>query len=89
MVTSEEGCLSLPGLYAEVPRYREITVQAEGRDRKRFQLKATGLMAMCIQHEYDHLNGVLHVDKVADSVLKNQLLERYLRKQKSAHRRGR
>jgi peptide deformylase len=76
----EEGCLSLPGLFTEVARYTEITVQAENQQRKLFRLKAKGLLAVCIQHEYDHLNGVLHIDTVQDAALKEQLISRYLRK---------
>ena len=64
--TSEEGCLSIPGVYLDVvrPTAIELSFRDEmGRPRK---MKADGLMARCIQHEMDHLNGVLFVDRVTD-----------------------
>ncbi len=62
----EEGCLSIPGVYLDVVRPSVVEVSyrdAMGRPKK---LKADGLMARCIQHEMDHLNGVLFVDRVTD-----------------------
>ena len=62
----EEGCLSIPGVYLDVVRPTAIEVSFRdemGRPRK---MKADGLMARCIQHEMDHLNGVLFVDRVTD-----------------------
>jgi peptide deformylase len=64
--TYEEGCLSIPGVYLDVVRPSVVEVgyrDAMGRPKK---LKADGLMARCIQHEMDHLNGVLFVDRVTD-----------------------
>ena len=64
--TYEEGCLSIPGVYLDVVRPTAIEVSFRdemGRPRK---MKADGLMARCIQHEMDHLNGVLLVDRVTD-----------------------
>jgi peptide deformylase len=64
--TYEEGCLSIPGVYLDVVRPSVVEVSyrdAMGRPKK---LKADGLMARCIQHEMDHLNGVLFVDRVTD-----------------------
>ena len=64
--TYEEGCLSIPGVYLDVVRPTAIEVSFRdemGRPRK---MKADGLMARCIQHEMDHLNGVLFVDRVTD-----------------------
>ena len=64
--TYEEGCLSIPGVYLDVvrPTAIELSYRDEmGRPRK---MKADGLMARCIQHEMDHLNGVLFVDRVTD-----------------------
>ena len=64
--TYEEGCLSIPGVYLDVvrPTAIELSFRDEmGRPRK---MKADGLMARCIQHEMDHLNGVLFVDRVTD-----------------------
>ena len=74
--TYEEGCLSIPGVYLDVvrPTSIELSYRDEmGRPRK---MKADGLMARCIQHEMDHLNGVLFVDRVTDaSGLEKELKE--------------
>jgi peptide deformylase len=59
---SEEGCLSVPGFFEKVSRAETITVSALDRDGERFELEASGLMAVCIQHEMDHLLGKLFVD---------------------------
>ena len=58
----EEGCLSLPGIYADVERPERIKVQAWNQKGRPFKVEADGLMSTCIQHEIDHLNGVLFVD---------------------------
>lgn len=58
----EEGCLSLPGIYADVERPERIRVQAWNKKGRPFKVEADGLLATCIQHELDHLNGVLFVD---------------------------
>ena len=58
----EEGCLSVPGIYETVQRAEIIEVRALGRDGKAFEMKADGLLAICIQHEIDHLKGKLFVD---------------------------
>lgn len=58
----EEGCLSVPGIYDMVTRAENITVEAIGLDGKPFTLDATGLLAVCIQHEMDHLLGKVFVD---------------------------
>lgn len=55
----EEGCLSIPGVYAEVPRPLAITVEAWDENGRGFRLDAEGILARVIQHEYDHLQGVL------------------------------
>ncbi|BEV36817.1 peptide deformylase [Synechococcus sp. M16CYN] len=72
----EEGCLSIPGVYLNVVRPTAIELSYRddmGRPRK---MKADGLMARCIQHEIDHLNGVLFVDRVTDEVcLRKELKE--------------
>ena len=63
--TYEEGCLSIPGYYAEVERPAEITVKYIDRDGKPQQLAAEGLLATCLQHEIDHLDGVLFIDHIS------------------------
>lgn len=64
-----EGCLSVPGKTAEVERPAEITVKALDRYGKEFTLDADGLLAVCICHEYDHLDGILFVDKAIDGII--------------------
>ena len=74
--TYEEGCLSVPGFYENVERANAITVKALGKDGKEFQLSTDGLLAVCIQHEMDHLDGVLFVDRLPR--MKRRLLEKEL-----------
>jgi peptide deformylase len=81
----EEGCLSLPGIYDKLERAARIRVGALDRDGQRFELDADGMLAVCIQHEMDHLEGKLFVDYLSE--LKRQLIRRRLqkeRKQRSA-----
>lgn len=59
----EEGCLSLPNIYGEVERPKKIVVRAVNFDGKKIKLKAFGLLARVIQHEMDHLDGILFIDK--------------------------
>ncbi len=77
--TMEEGCLSVPGVYEEVTRAAKITVRALGGDGKPFELEADGLLATCVQHEIDHLDGKLFVDYL--SRLKQQRVRKKLAKQ--------
>jgi len=58
----EEGCLSVPGVYAPVTRADRIVVSALDRDGKSYEMEAEGLLAVCIQHEIDHLDGKVFVD---------------------------
>jgi len=58
----EEGCLSVPGIFGKVPRAERITVEALDRDGKPYTLEADGLLAVCIQHEVDHLAGKVFVE---------------------------
>ena len=76
----QEGCLSLPGIYADVKRWNQITVEALDRHGKPFTLEADGLLAVCIQHEMDHLAGKVFVDHL--SPLKRSLAEKKLAKQR-------
>jgi len=76
---NEEGCLSVPGCYAKVDRYTEVTVKALDRNGKEFTLTATELLAICIQHELDHLDGKLFVDYL--SPLKRQRIKTKLEKE--------
>lgn len=58
-----EGCLSVPGLVGEIVRYNHVAVSGLDRFGKKIRLEGDGLFAQCLQHEIDHLNGVLYVDK--------------------------
>jgi len=58
----EEGCLSVPGIYAQINRYESIRVRAQNRQGETFELQAEGLLGICIQHEIDHLDGKVFVD---------------------------
>ncbi len=62
--TDYEGCLSVPGYQGQVSRAAEVKVRAFDENMEEFELEADGLLARCIQHETDHLHGVLYVDKV-------------------------
>jgi len=64
--TFEEGCLSIPGVYAELDRPAEIGIQAMNERGRRFSLGATGFLARVIQHELDHLDGVLFTDRLPE-----------------------
>ena len=76
----EEGCLSLPGQFAEIERPAECRVKYIDYEGKANNLEATGLLATCIQHEVDHLNGILFIDYL--SKLKKDMIIKKLVKQK-------
>ena len=82
LVPHEEGCLSVPGFYEKVKRAESIVVRALGRDGEPFEMAAEGLLAVCIQHEIDHLDGKLFVDYISE--LKRQMLRRRLDKERKA-----
>lgn len=76
----QEGCLSVPGIYADVTRSNEITVRFVDRQGQAQELRADGLLAVCIQHEMDHLDGKLFVDYL--SPLKREMVRKKLAKQR-------
>jgi peptide deformylase len=78
--TYQEGCLSVPGIYADVKRHNQITVRALDRNGQAFEIQADGLLAVCIQHEMDHLAGKVFVDYL--SPLKRELVRKKLAKQR-------
>jgi peptide deformylase len=82
----EEGCLSFPGVHEEIHRDGWVRVQAMDAKGQTFELEATGLLAVAIQHEMDHLDGVLMVDRV--SLLKRRLIHRKMMKWHAAARAG-
>lgn len=81
---SEEGCLSVPGIFDKVTRAERVTVRALDLDGKPFELEADGLLAVCIQHELDHLKGKVFVDYL--SSLKRNRIKSKLLKQAREHR---
>jgi peptide deformylase len=68
LCNAEEGCLSIPGVYLDVTRAEEIEVSFRNEQGKPTKLKASGLLARAIQHEMDHLNGVMFVDRVENNL---------------------
>ncbi len=75
----EEGCLSVPGIYETVTRPEKITVEALDKDGNQFKLNADGLLAVCIQHEMDHLKGKVFVEylsKLKQSRIKSKMKKR-------------
>ncbi|MFN9530745.1 MAG: peptide deformylase [Cyanobacteriota bacterium] len=75
--TYEEGCLSIPGVYLQVVRPSVVEVSFRDESGRPRRLKADGLLARCIQHEMDHLQGVLFVDRVTDELALNEELKQH------------
>ncbi len=75
----EEGCLSIPGVYTYLTRSKKVTVQAQDINGKTFRVEGDDLLARAIQHENDHLNGVLFVDRL-DEKTKIKVLKSYERR---------
>jgi peptide deformylase len=80
--TFDEGCLSFPGAREQVARAAKVRVRAQDRDGRWFELETEGLLAIAIQHEYDHLQGVLMIDHLGP--LKKRLLHRKMTREASA-----
>ncbi len=78
--TMQEGCLSVPGIYDDVERAQRIRVRALDRKGKSFELDADGLLAVCIQHEIDHLDGKLFVDYLSE--MKRERIRKKLEKER-------
>ncbi len=79
----EEGCLSVPGFRGLVPRKEKVKVKALNRNGEEFVLDADGLLAICIQHEIDHLNGVMFVDYLSP-LKRNRIKDKLVKLQKQA-----
>ena len=77
LCTYEEGCLSIPGVYLDVVRPSVVDVSYRDEMGRPKRMKADGLMARCIQHEMDHLNGVLFVDRVTDELSLHEELQQH------------
>ncbi len=82
LVSREEGCLSLPNQYAEVTRPETVRVRFQDLDGKHHEIEADGLLATCLQHEIDHLEGVLFVDHLS-ALRRNMLMRRLAKEQKN------
>lgn len=80
VTVSEEGCLSVPGYFDEVERAKHIRVRARDLDGKAVEFEADGLLAICIQHEIDHLDGKLFVDYLSE--MKRQRIRKKLEKER-------
>ena len=80
---SEEGCLSIPEYYAQVPRAQNINVSALDENGNTFELEASDLLAVCIQHEMDHLKGKVFVDYLS-RMKQNRLRKKYLKLQRQS-----
>jgi peptide deformylase len=74
----EEGCLSFPGIHEEIERAEKVTVRAQDVHGNFFEVTADGLLAVALQHEYDHLEGTLMVDRV--SLLKRRFIDREMKR---------
>tara|TARA_B100001094_G_C17907648_1_gene659641 strand:- start:131 stop:643 length:513 start_codon:yes stop_codon:yes gene_type:complete len=81
-IESDEGCLSIPGFYEPVKRSSEISLEAIDVNGENFCLEATELLAICIQHEIDHLDGKLFVDYISKT--KRQIIRKKLKKTNSS-----
>ena len=84
LATREEGCLSLPGMYAEVTRPARVKVRYLDETGARREMEAENLLSACVQHEIDHLDGVLFVDHL--SILKRNMIMRKLAKEQKLKR---
>ncbi len=85
LVFAEEGCLSVPMIYDEVQRHARVNVAALGRDGQRFEFEATELLAVCVQHEMDHLIGKVFVEYLSP-LKRNRIRTKLLKKQREERR---
>jgi peptide deformylase len=83
LAVNQEGCLSVPGIYDNVERADSVTVTALDRNGSRFTLNASGLLATCIQHEVDHLNGKVFVDYLSE-MKQNRVRTKLKKRQRKA-----
>ena len=81
----EEGCLSLPGQFAEIERPAECTLKYVDYNGREKELKAEGLLATCVQHEVDHLNGTLFIDYLS-KLKKDMIIKKLVKQQKEIER---
>jgi peptide deformylase len=81
--TWEEGCLSFPTIHEDIKRAEKVRVKAQDREGQWFEMEADGLLAVAIQHENDHLDGVLMIDRVG--TLKRRMMHRKMQKRADEH----
>ncbi|MBA2722708.1 MAG: peptide deformylase [Methylibium sp.] len=81
MIVADEGCLSVPQIYDKVPRHARVTVRALGRDGRPYEFDAEGLLAVCVQHEMDHLLGKVFVEYLSP-LKRNRIKSKMLKKAK-------
>ncbi len=84
LLTAEEGCLSFPGLYQNVERSDKVTIKSLDLDGKEYLFEASGLVARVIQHEIDHLDGVLFIDRITPA--QRTMIKRKLTRIKAGER---
>jgi peptide deformylase len=83
VAVNQEGCLSVPGIYDNVERAESVTVTALDRNGARFTLNASGMLAACIQHEVDHLQGKVFVERLSD-LKQNRIRAKLKKRQRKA-----
>ena len=83
VAVNQEGCLSLPGIYDNVERAESVTVTALDRNGSRFTLNASGMLATCIQHEMDHLQGKIFIDYLSE-LKQNRVRAKLKKRQRKA-----
>jgi peptide deformylase len=81
-ICDEEGCLSIPGEYANVTRAEKVEASAQDLDGNEFLIKAEGLLARAIQHEFDHLNGILFLDRLPS--FKKESIKKHIKRRQLA-----
>ncbi|MGZ3416933.1 MAG: peptide deformylase [Polyangiales bacterium] len=81
-ITWEEGCLSFPSIVEEIDRAQKVTVRAIDQNGKPFELECDGLLAVAVQHELDHLDGVLMIDRMG--ALKKRIVDRKMRRREAS-----
>lgn len=80
LVSFEEGCLSIPKVYEKIMRPDRVTIQAQDEFGKKFMIEADGMLARIIQHENDHLDGILYIDK-GDADFKKKIEEQFAKRE--------
>ena len=83
IIPTEEGCLSVPGFYEPVDRHERVSVVAQDPHGERLEFEAEGLLAICIQHECDHLEGKLFVDYLSN-LKRNRIRKKLVKQQKQS-----